>query len=354
MKKCKVIHSSLKTPSCSRENMVPLVEKASNIAGFRRSTILHAQNNAFMRRYLFILLLVALSSCSVLTESQIKNINAFGASAKSYSGFPSTVLERRAALHLDEALIRTVQLPTPDQMKENLKNAQNAYNKALQLSDKFDLSLQLIQQYAGLLTRLSANNVVENLDKNTTELGENLSSLVETYNARVPNNKLSAGVTALLTKAIFLTGERLTRSKQAKALKTFMPQGDQLVQANDKNLVDVFETDMPSLKSELQDERTTFINTYTNVVLANPSRVDYNSIRKYTEALADYDNLEAMRKACVAAARQLALGHAQLAANIKTKKTVPEIFKETQDLIASVRSLYKLYQGLHNNNNTPS
>lgn len=301
-----------------------------------------------MKKNLLILLAAALSSCSVLTESQIKNINAFGLSAKSYAAFPGAVLKKRAALHYNEAIVRTMQLATPELMKQNLDHAEAAYNKAMQLSDSFDLSLQLIQQYAGLLARLSTESFVEDVNTNATALGENLSGLVQTFNTKLPQAKLPAGVGAAVSKAIFLVGARLTRKQQAKELKAFIPQGDKIVQASVKNLIDVLDADTPSLKGELEAEKQTFINTYSNIILANPSRVTYSTVRQYTETLADYNNLEALRKQCVEAAGKLATAHALLTKNIARKMALPEIFKETQELITSVQGLYKLFNALHN------
>lgn len=303
-----------------------------------------------MRKLFPFFLVAALSSCSVLSDSQIKNINAFSTSAKSYSNFPGEIFKQKAELRFNEALLRATQLPSPDLIKEHLKNAQSAYNTALQLSDKFDLSLQLIQQYAGLLTKLSSSTYVENLTQNTTELGENLGGLVQTYNTKLPNHPLPAGIGAALSKTILVAGERLTRSRQAKELKAFIPQGDQLIQATVKNLVEVFETDTPSVKELLEGDRATFVNSYTNLILSNPAKVDYNSIRRYVQTLEDYDNVETMRKQCIEAAGKLAAAHAQLTKTIETKKNVQEIFKETQELIASVRGLFKTVAALHNSN----
>jgi hypothetical protein len=301
-----------------------------------------------MNKRLFILAAVALSSCSTLTESQIKNINAFGTSAKSYSAFPSEVFRQKAVLRFNEALVNTTVMATPNLMKQSLDRARTTYSRELQLSDKFDLSLQLIQQYAGLLAKLSSESFVENLEKNTTDLSENLSSLVTTFNTKLPGSKLPDGVATGVSRAIFLVGRQLTRSRQAKELKRFIPQGDVLIQATAKNLVDVFETDTPSVKMLLEGDRTAFINTYTNLILSDSSKVNYNSVRRYSEALTDYDNLEALRQQCVAAARQLAAAHGKLNQNIAKKTELREIFKETQDLIASVRELSKLYKALHN------
>src|SRR5258705_5297151 len=104
---------------------------------------------------LFFWVVVLFYSCAVLTKSQIKNINAFAISAESYSNFPSEIIKKRADLVLEEKLIGSILLPTPDQIKESIVKAQGNYLFQQKLADTLDLSLQLIQQYASLLRKLS-------------------------------------------------------------------------------------------------------------------------------------------------------------------------------------------------------
>src|SRR6185295_17399676 len=107
------------------------------------------------KKYLFLLFggLVLFNSCSVLTKSQIKNINAFATSAESYSNFPSEIIKQRADLVLEEKLLGSIQL-LPDQIKKSIADAQKNYDSQLLLADKLDVSLQLIQQYSSLLAKL--------------------------------------------------------------------------------------------------------------------------------------------------------------------------------------------------------
>lgn len=290
---------------------------------------------------LFFWLSLLFYSCTVLTKSQIKNINAFAISAESYSDFPGEIIKKRADLVLEEKLIGSITLQ-PEQIKKSILKAQENYLFQQQLADTLDLSLQLIRQYAGLLRKLSSTTYVENLKNNTDDLNENLGDLVKIANKNLPN-KIPPNVGNAITKVIFLIGDRLTKSKQAKALRQFIPIGDTLVKITVKNLVDALSADLPAL---LASDKEKFINTYTNNIFSNEDRVTSSSMSQYLNALNDYDNLELLRQGCISAANKLSVAHSKLNSNIRSKSDVREIFQETQDLIVSVKDLFKTFRKL--------
>ena len=299
---------------------------------------------------------LALSSCAVLTDSQVKNINAFAATAKSYSAFPSAILRQRADFHLHSELVVASQFTDPDAIDHRLDAARKNYNGAVQMSSKFDLSLQLIQQYAGLLTKLSSEQYITDLSSPTASLGENLSSLVTIYNSRVKDT-LPASLGSSISKVVLLIGKTLTRHKQTAALKEFVLAADTLVQVTTRNLTTVLDgesfTDakgnsFPTLQSLLATEKDFFIQSYRRVVFGDNARINYESIKFYYDELTAYDNTEQARQAIVQAAKSLAKAHAQLAINVREKKDLKDIIAQTQQLITEVQSVGNIFAGLPN------
>jgi hypothetical protein len=295
-----------------------------------------------------------LSSCAVLTDSQITNINAFATTAKSYCNFPSQVFKKRADLHLNDELLQASQFTDAETIARTVNNARTHYKAAMQLSDTFDLSLKLLQQYAALLTKLSSDNYIVDLTTNTTDLNENLSNLFQAYNSKA-ERKLPVGLGQQISKAILLVGKRLTRSKQAKELKRFIPAGNALIKATTDNLIEVLDTDAfvgtdgmkyLSLKSLIDKEKSDFLTHYKIAVLANTqgngNKISYQSLRTYSNTITDYESAEALRQKTVTAAAKLAKAHEVLTKEIERKKTIGEIKIEIQDLIADVQELKKI------------
>lgn len=299
---------------------------------------------------------LTLPGCAVLTDSQVKNINAFAATAKSYSAFPSAVARQRAEFHLhtEIVVVSQSQFADADDIARRMDSARKSYNNAIQLSAKFDLSLQLLQQYAGLLTRLSSDHYITDLDAPTTSLGENLGNLVSTYNSKVKDT-LPAGLGSSISKVILMAGKVLTRHKQTSALKEFVLAADTMVQVTTRNLVTVLDgetfTDaagrsLPSLKTLLGLERDFFIQSYKRSILSDSSRTNYWSVKFYYDELTAYDNTEALRQGVVQAAKSLALAHAELAKNVREKKELKDIIWQTQQLITDVQTAGSAFSSL--------
>jgi len=297
---------------------------------------------------------LTLTSCAVLTDSQVKNINAFAATAKGYSAFPSTVMEQRAALHLHTELVGASHFSSPDQIDRALERGRKKYDGAMAMSAKFDLSLRLLQQYAGLLTKLSSDHYISDLDAPSTSLGENLDNLVATYNSKVKDS-LPAGLGANISKVILMVGKVLTRHKQTAALKEFVLAADTLVQVTAGNLVTVLEKESfmdgdgntwPSLQALLAEEKKNFMAIYRATVFGNTAKIDYPSVKWYYDELLAYDNTEQLRQSVVTAAKSLARAHRELAKNVQEKKDLKGIIETTQKLVTDVQTAGSAFSSL--------
>jgi hypothetical protein len=287
-----------------------------------------------------------LQSCAVLTDSQVKNINAFAASTKAYCTFPAAVVRQRAELHLTNELIVASEFTDTTAVYHRLNNARKSYDDALTLAPKFDLSLQLIQQYGELLTKLSSDHYLSDLNTPATALGTNLDLLISSYNSKAKDS-LPAELGSDFSKVLLFVGKELTKRKQTKLLKEFVLAADTMIQVTTRNLVRVLEgesfTDSvgnrwPTLQSLISLEREEFVNSYRNIVFSKPAKIDYLSVKTYYDGITDYDNTEALRSGVVKAAKSLALAQAALVQNIQTKKDLKAIIGETQQLVTDCQS----------------
>ncbi|RYF45210.1 MAG: hypothetical protein EON99_00200 [Chitinophagaceae bacterium] len=199
-----------------------------------------------------------------------------------------------------------------------------------------------MKQYAVLLTKLSSGDYVENLNSNRESFESNAGSLIDVTNSAL-FKEIPPEAGSIFTEALFLVGERMTKAKQAKALKKFVPIGDTIIGIVTKKLSDMLNGD---LKTIMQSDSAKFFNTYTNIVLKKPERIDYSSVSQYAKAVDAFDNLEAFRIQCIESANTLAAAHKQLNRAIATKTKMTELIGETKAFGASVNKLYKLYKAI--------
>jgi hypothetical protein len=279
------------------------------------------------------------TGCTVLSDSQVKNINVFAVTASGYSSYPSEIFKKRAELHLRNELLETLSFPDFEHLDKRVEKARIQYNSDIATSAKFDKSIQLLAQYAGLLVELSSDKYTKELSGSAASLGNNLTGLVGSFNATVPvADTLPEALGSEISNVLLAADRRLTRNKQAKELQKFLPMGDKLVQKTVQNLVETLDSLKPLLDQEKQD----FVQNYKNVLFSGKGTGNYDSLRQYYDAKVDFDNTEALRQKCISAAKQLAAAHTALAKSIGGKKDIQGIITETQGLITDFQDLNKI------------
>ena len=281
---------------------------------------------------------IFLFSCSVLSESQLRNINTFATAAKRYSNFPGEAVKKSQELHYNNDVLEASAIPDSSQIMRSLDKAKSQFEKGVLFSKKMNLSLQLIQKYAALLAQLSSGGYSDDLGKNAKELSGELNSAVGLFNAGF-STQIPAKVGTGISQVITIIGDRVIRNKQAKALQKFIPIGDTLIQLTKDNLVDALDSD---LKPLIESYKETFKIDFKTIIFNHSDKIDYNMLRFYIKTNEDYEEVEALRKKCIHAAEKMASAHLELKNNIMKKKTLREFLGETRDFVSDVKELYEI------------
>lgn len=283
------------------------------------------------------------SSCAVLSDSQVKNINAFAATTKAYSSFPSALVRQYADLHRENEILLATRFTNIDRVLRTLDSARSINNQTLEKSAKFDLSLQVIQKYGVLLTTLSADQYTSDLGTTTTALGTNLDTLISQFNT-VVGASVPAGLGSDLSKLILLVGQRLTKKKQTEALKEFVLKADPLIQ----KAIGALNEELDGIGTLLSLEENSFMGDMKSMLANDPalgfsqpgiSFAKINVLTFYYGEITDYRNVEALRKQLMAAAKSLAVAHTALVKDVQTKKNLDSIIGEVKQLVTDVQPL---------------
>ena len=287
---------------------------------------------------IFCLPVVIISGCAVLSNSQLKNINAFATAAKGYSAFPGEVVRQSQQLHYNNDILEASALPDSALMLRSLRQAKEQLDIGFAFSNQMDLSLQLIQQYAALLAQLSSDDYTDELGNTTTELCASLGKTVDLFNQQL-STKIPASVGSGISEIIRSIGGRVIKSKQARALKHFIPIADTLIQVTRSNLVDALNT---NLKTLIESYKATFQSDFNTIVFNHIEKANYNMLRFYIQTNEDFKNVELLREKCIQAAETMASSHKELTENIMKKKSLEELLHDTKDFISQVKELYQL------------
>jgi len=282
--------------------------------------------------------MILLCNCSVLSDSQLKNINTFATAAKNYSNFPGEAIKKSQQLHYNNDVLEASVIPDSTQIIRSLARAKTEFEKGVTFSNKMNLSLKLIQKYAALLAQLSSDSYTDDLGKSSRELSGELNDAVDLFNAQL-STKIPGNVGKSISQVITIIGDRFIQNKQSKALKKFIPIGDTLVQLTTINLVSALDAD---LKPLIDNYKATFQSDFKTIIFDHVEKVDYNMLRFYIKSNEDYADVESLRKRCIHAAEKMASSHSELKDNIAKKKNLRELLGETKAFVADVKDLYAI------------
>jgi hypothetical protein len=289
---------------------------------------------------------IFLFSCAVLSDSQLKNIHTFAATANNYSNFPGEAVIKSQQLHYNNQIFEATAVIDSNQIKHFLESSKSELEAGEDFAKKIDISLQLIQNYAVLLEQLSSDSYTDDLGNNAQELSSNLDGAIKLFNAEV-STKIPDNVASGISQVITIIGDRIIKNKQAKALKKFIPIGDTLIQITTQNLVGALDN---SLKPLIKRYKNTFRDDYQKIIFNHIDKIDYNLLQFYIKTYADYADVESLTDGCISAAKKMASAHGELKVEMMKKQKLPALLKETKDFISDVKKLYKILTSLSTNN----
>ncbi|RZK36768.1 MAG: hypothetical protein EOO61_09880 [Hymenobacter sp.] len=258
---------------------------------------------------------LSLVNCSVLTQSQVKQVNLFAKATSAYSQYPQRVLE----------------------------------------------------EYAEALETLSADSYTTDVDKNADLLGDNLDKLVAQYNSKF-GASLPTGIGALVTKTVATAGNRVIRKKQSEALKKCVTQATPLVAAVVGAIKEPLQTILlaqaiPELKSLLATQSSLVLKTFLSVKRARLSKADtlvgsvernlllqnrayfaYGFDRDVIRMANDIEVMRSQTQQLYETIGSITKAQEAIQKEIGTKKNLQETIAEVKELYSSLNAIRSLYK----------
>ena len=133
-------------------------------------------------RGLFLLLLVFLAGCSVLTPSQVKEVKRFAFAAQDFGYIPGSVINSYAELRTRERIYSAAGfIPGPNVLPqiESALKARREYQNQAEQSEK---AMAILNQYAQLLAVLTSDDFSEDLQEEAENLGKRIDKGIGTFN----------------------------------------------------------------------------------------------------------------------------------------------------------------------------
>ena len=126
-------------------------------------------NNAKLRSWpvFLLVILIALSGCSVLTPTQVKEVKKFAAATENYAILPGAVTDAYGELRKRERLYSAASISVASVSMKQIEGALKSERDAKARAQRADKALNVLNTYAPLLVVLSSDKFTNTLDEPT-------------------------------------------------------------------------------------------------------------------------------------------------------------------------------------------
>lgn len=298
-------------------------------------------------KFIFLLPLIFLFSCSTLSKEQIGALEKFGKGCDSFSRYPSLLLQEIATIRAERGLYYAATLKEPSNHIKELNSLSKGHQADIQLASKCDKSLEILKSYSRSLKLLTTDGKWESRGRELRSLGRGLDSLLlEVNRLKLFTEELPVGIGKSAGAIISYGAERALKSRQHRLARKYILEADTLVSLLVKELVETLQSS--NLATLIENEKKGLESDYLLFLSANKER-GYNSVKLDREYLLLYERaqkLTSTRGYTVAAANRLSKAHNQLAHSLQKGKDLQELYDSLLLLEETLSKLEKEYKRL--------
>jgi hypothetical protein len=290
-----------------------------------------------MKKLVFILTVsMTVCGCASLTKTQIESVNQFAHHSQNFSAFPGRIMTELAEIRTIRGVWYANSLSVSrfhiDVLDSVYFNKTHAYN----VSEKSDITFQVIDKYAQSLALLSCDRYEKEFVKQTEGFGVGLDTLIKRYN-RIDNTfALPEGIGAVAGELIIMGGRQYIRSRQAREIKKFVPQADTLVAVMTTNLLQFLKSE--NIDELIRAEEFGLNQNYLSYIRqsqGSSTQADF----QYLDLKTRLDAVKQLRSKTITATKSMRKAHRELLESIQKKKKLIESLQGIKVMAMQVRDL---------------
>lgn len=173
-----------------------------------------------LRRFAFFalpLIVLLAGGCAVLTQPQVDAVADFADATKDFGTTPGTVIRAHGELRRERGVLEAASRTNGETAAGDLESSLNMGGSLEQLAQRTSIALEVLDQYAEMLSLLSSSKFTDDLQEKTVALGKSIDKDIATLNKLGNTNIASFGdVVAGIVRA---AGGIWIRHEQHRALK---------------------------------------------------------------------------------------------------------------------------------------
>ena len=275
--------------------------------------------------YFFTLAIFA-GGCSVLTESQVKEVNKFAHAAKSYGTFPGAVVKSHSDIRKTQKMLEAATFTDGEQalrmITENVVSSQEEFEMR---AAKADMALDILNNYAELLVKLTSDIYTNELQASAENLGESIDKGIKTYNKEYRKNSVPLESFGSVAAALVRGGGGIyIKRLQSKGLKEAVGKADPVVNEIISDVEDllVIYLDSPGEKGLIRSEEESLKEIYKNTVTLFGGKLPFKTVSTVVKELEAVDDTILLTEEALKAAKTYREAHAELSRNLQQKQSL--------------------------------
>jgi len=286
--------------------------------------------------YLPALVVMAMTSCAVLTPSQLKMVTNLTVASDTAAVKPKIIFEELATVRLERGLYYAASLTSAAARDKEINALVSASMDDAALVNKADVYVSVLNSYLRALRSISAKTRWSAYGTEWRGLGRNIDSLLLRFNQTdLIDTNLPIGWAKLSGQYMGYINERYMRVRQTKAVKSFVTEGDTLVAMCVDSLIEILKKG--DLIDLIENESEGLKNNYRAYLYrleqtgALPN-MDYD--RRYLDLSKRIETAKKTRTRCITALQSLKRAHKKLLTELSKKQKIDFYFDELLELNA--------------------
>lgn len=277
------------------------------------------------------------TSCSVLTKSQLDMVSKLSVASDTVAASPKKLFDELTKVRLERGLLYAASFTSASAHNTEINALASALISDEQIVKKAEGYVSVLSSYLRALRSLCADARWNSYGTEWRGIGRNIDSLILRYKQSDLTDLFDPNITLGWAKLgghyMGYLSERYMRVRQAKAVRSFMSQGDTLVSVCVDGIIELLKKG--ELIELIENESTGLKNNYAAYLYRlelDRFPPDLTSDRKYIELVKQVEFVKYTRSRCITALQSLKRAHSKFVVELEKRQKIDFFFSELLEL----------------------
>lgn len=274
------------------------------------------------------------TSCAVLTKSQLQMVTNLTVASDTVAVTPKVIFDELATVRLERGLFYAASLTSAVAREKEMNALATAMIADDQLVNKTEIYVNVLNSYLRALRSISADARWTPYGTEWRTLGRNIDSLILRFNqTELLETDITVGWAKLSGHYMGYLNERYMRVSQAKTVRSFVSEGEPLLNACVDGLIELLRNgDLIALIENENEGLKNNYEAYLHRLELSGLLADLDADRKYIELVKRMEVVKRTRSRCITALQSLKRAHTKLVTGLEKRQKIDFLYEELLEL----------------------